>query len=328
MAQASDNDLIPLVADIGGSEARFACLDGTGAPGPVHSLPVGAYAGFESALEHVLAGGLAPGPPDTLAVCAAGPLHAGRIQLTNASWCMDHTQLQNLTTTGRAYLVNDFSAMALSLPVLGRQSLLAHGTQQPIHGEPMVVLGPGTGLGVAGCVRGSDGHYVPVPGEGGHVSLAPASARETQVVERLIERFGHASAERAVSGTGLPQLYRVVAELDGVFDKAAPPLHAAQIAARAFAHTDATAVETLALFTAWLGSLAGDLALTLGAKGGVFLGGGILPKWHKQFDVERFRARFSAKGRCKDYLEAIPSSTIIADGPALLGLAQLLKQAP
>jgi glucokinase len=165
--------------------------------------------------------------------------------------------------------------------------------------------------------------WVAVPGEGGHVDLAPTNDRELAVVFQLMRERGHVAAEDAVSGLGLENVYLAIASLDGVKLKAKPI--AADIAKAARAKTDAVAVEAVALFTGWLGSVAGNLALTLGAQGGVYIAGGIVAQWGDLFDAKLFRRRFEAKGRIKYFLEPIPCYLVTAKDLAFRGLAQLAR---
>jgi glucokinase len=186
------------------------------------------------------------------------------------------------------------------------------------------LIGPGTGLGVSGLLPGvTPGTWLPLQGEGGHVTLAASTAREAAVLELLRQRHGHASAERAISGMGLEGLYSAVCTLDAV--AGFTPLPAAEISRRALAASDVQCVEVLDLFCGFLGSVAGNLALTLGSRGGVYIGGGIVPRLGDAFARSRFRACFEDKGRFRAYLEAIPVFVIHADvSPALLGAARAL----
>ena len=186
----------------------------------------------------------------------------------------------------------------------------------------MAVIAPGTGLGVSGLVPDGAGGFAAVEGEGGHRTLAAQSPREWAIVNALAERFGHASAERALSGPGIEALYRAVASIDGVSCRG--DRTAAEIAHDAFTRSDPVAVEAVATFTGFLGSVAGDLALTLGARGGVYLAGGIVPGWGGRFDAARFLDRFRAKGRFRGYLDAVPVRVVTHPYPALAGAGHLL----
>ena len=188
----------------------------------------------------------------------------------------------------------------------------------------MAVIAPGTGLGVSGLVpAGADG-FAAVEGEGGHRTLAAQSPREWAIVNALAERFGHASAERALSGPGIEALYRAIASIGGM--SGGRDRTAAEIAHAAFARSDPIAEEAIATFTGFLGSVAGDLALTLGARGGVYVAGGIVPGWGGRFDAARFLARFRAKGRFRGYLSAVPVRVVTHPYPALAGTEHLLAR--
>ena len=213
-------------------------------------------------------------------------------------------------------VVNDFTAMALSVPRLEAGDKRAIGGGEPRPRTPVAVLGPGTGLGVSGLVPAGDGGWIPLVTEGGHATLAAADARERAVVAALARRYGHVSIERAVSGGGIVNLARAIAEIDG---GPAPPGDPALIAAAA--HTDPLAGQALDMFASMLGTAASNLGL--GARGGVYIGGGIVPRLGSAFPDSRFRARFEDKGRYRGYLSAIPTYVITQPEPALLGQAAL-----
>ena len=196
------------------------------------------------------------------------------------------------------------------------------GADGPDGRAAMAVIAPGTGLGVSGLVPDGAGGFAAIEGEGGHRTLAAQSPREWAIVNALAERFGHASAERALSGPGIEALYRAVASIDGVSCRG--DRTAAEIAHDAFTRSDPVAVEAVATFTGFLGSVAGDLALTLGARGGVYLAGGIVPGWGGRFDAARFLDRFRAKGRFRGYLDAVPVRVVTHPYPALAGAGHLL----
>lgn len=321
-----------LVADIGGTNARFALArsveGGFDIPPPSIYLTAD-YPTMEKALTAFLD---ATGAPRLagVAACAAGPLEgeglSARISMTNCSWDVTAETLAAVTGIARPRLMNDFSALALSLPGLKADELHAVGpAHAAIPRAPLGVLGAGTGLGVSALVFG-EGVEVPVPGEGGHVDLAAANAHEAEILSRLQARYGHVSVERVLSGPGLVTLHGVLAELDG---KEAPLLTPLDIAARARAGDDAYAVETVRLFCGWLGAVAGDLALTLGARGGIYIGGGIVPGWVGRgeglFDEQIFRSRFEAKGRFSSWLARVPVFVILRNDAALLGLARVAR---
>jgi glucokinase len=224
----------------------------------------------------------------------------------------------------RLVFVNDFSALALALPTLRPDELRAVGGGTALPGAPLALLGPGTGLGVSGLLRGPNGSDAVLSGEGGHVTLAAADEAEAAVIAWLRQRFDHVSAERALSGQGLENLYQAWSALHG---QPAEPLSAAQISERGLQRADPACDAALELFLSLLGNVAGNLALTLGALGGVYIGGGIVPRLGACIDASRFRQRFEHKGRFSGYLARIPVWVIQPGGePALRGAARALDR--
>lgn len=324
---ASHADTV-LVADIGGTNARFALAGRDARPSAPVAWMTALYPDLPSALDAFLAEAGRPRVA-AAAVCAAGPVDgagdAARIVMTNCPWVVEAGAIARAVEAPVA-LVNDFTAVALALPHLGGGDYETIGGGDADPSAPVAVLGPGTGLGVSGLIPVVDaaglvsGHAT-VPGEGGHVSLAPGNEREISLLFQLMQTFGHVSAERVLCGPGLETLYAALGALDGAPETGRPT--AADIARMARDGTSSVASETVRIFTGLLGSVAGDLALTLGARGGVYLAGGILPRWDDLFDRGLFRHRFEAKGRFRRYLAPIPVRLITASDPALLGLAAL-----
>jgi glucokinase len=317
-----------LVGDIGGTHARFALVAGASsidAP-TLHcerTLAVAEYAGPEEAIAAYLA---ALGRPPALAAAAlalAAPVRddMAHVALTNAAWSFGRQALASRFGLRRLVLLNDFSALALALPYLRAGDLRQVGGDEPLATAAKAVLGPGTGLGVSGLLL-NRGRWSALASEGGHVSLAPADAREAAILALAWREHRHVSAERLVSGSGLPLLHRLVAEVDGF---AYQTLSTQEIVERGVSGQDAACTQVVDTFCALLGTLAGNLALTLGAQGGVYVGGGIVPRLGRRFDASPFRKRFEAKGRFTDYLAAIPAYVILSPAaPALLGAAGAL----
>ncbi len=256
--------------------------------------------------------------PASVTVAVAAPVHGGVAQLTNLVWTIDSTQLLTQFGADRATLINDFAALAFAIPRLHTDDRVQVGGTAPVAGATIGVLGPGTGLGVAGLTS-FDGRWVPISSEGGHVTLPAVNAREAQIIERLRRRYGHVSAERVLSGPGLVTLYETVTHREHC------NLTPAEISRMAI-DGEPQAGDVLNLFFALLGTVAGNLALTLGARGGVYLGGGILPQLRAQLVQSGFRQRFESKGRFEEYLSEIPVFLITADTPALVGLNYYLQQ--
>jgi glucokinase len=306
-----------LLADIGGTNVRFAVLRGDGRIERHEAWLTALYPDFGAAVRaYAEATGLQL-PLRGAAVCAAGPVVGDAIKLTNCPWTISRAEIA-AATGGEVSLINDFAAVAHALSMLTDSDVVQIGGGAPLAHAPKVALGPGTGLGVASAVF--DGaRWVAVAGEGGHVDLAPTNDRELAVVFQLMRERGHVAAEDAVSGLGLENVYLAIASLDGVMLKAKP------IAKAARAKIDPVAVEAVALFTGWLGSVAGNLALTLGAQGGVYIAGGIVAQWGDLFDARLFRRRFEAKGRIKYFLEPIPCYLVTAKDLAFRGLAAMVR---
>ncbi|MBS0446799.1 MAG: glucokinase [Proteobacteria bacterium] len=316
-----------VLGDVGGTNARFALQDGDGQPlHDIATLSTDDYPSLGAALADYLKRLGQPAPP-WCAIGIANPITGDRVQMTNHHWSFSISELQKELGFQRLVVVNDFTALALALPELAPDEVRQFGGGAPASGTPIALLGPGTGLGVSGLVPvPHGGGWTPLQGEGGHVTLAADNDREAAVIAELRAAYGHASAERALSGPGLEALYAVLCKLDGV---TAEKLTAAQISAAALGHdkppTRAQCAEAVAMFCALLGSVAGNLALTLGARAGVYVGGGIVPRLGDLFTQSAFRERFEAKGRFRDYLTQIPVFVIHADvSPALLGASRAL----
>jgi glucokinase len=313
-----------LLADIGGTHARFmlAPLDGP-LPPPI-DLATDAYPTLAAALAAFLGASRGRASLEGVAIAAAGPVLEGKVYLTNCPWSISLTEITRATGVSAPVLVNDFAAMAMGVTTLAKEDSIVLGAElDAIPGYPIGVLGPGTGLGVAVLVPDGRGDYLVVSGEGGHVDLPASNAREDAVLALLRERFEHVSAERALSGPGLENLYAALCVRDGI---APPPRSAAEIV-QAAQRGEARARETVELFTGFLGAVAGNLALTVGALSGVYLAGGILPRWGALFDGTLFRARFEAKGRSQALLARIPTRLVMAPDCAFRGLRKLAQRA-
>lgn len=307
-----------LLADIGGTNARFAVLD-DGVVGGMAHLLVRDHATFHGALDKYLDGLTEPDRIGAAVVAVAGPVQNGRCVLTNSSWVIDERELRTAYGLSTARLINDFEAVAWSLPHLAADKLLQIGGRQPATGMPLVAVGPGTGLGVGVNIPHAADHIV-LASEGGHATMAANSPREDAVIDHLRRRFGHVSAERVLSGSGLENLYQALAALDGLV---LPHRSAAEITRDGINGTCATSRAAIGMFCAMLGNVAGNLALTVGAKGGIYIAGGILRQMPDYLAASEFRARFEDKGRLRGYLEPIPAYLIIDDDVAFTGLRAL-----
>jgi glucokinase len=311
-----------LVADVGATNARFALA----VNGKLEAVRILACAEHDN-LEALIAAYLAdlPVPPRLAALALAGPIDGDRADLTNLGWRVSLAGLQRRFGLHRLEAINDFAAVALAVPRLDRKHRVPIGNGRgAAAGAPMVVLGPGSGLGVCGLFPDPTGALHPVSGEAGHATMPANDTREAAVLEQLRRRpefDGHVSAERLLSGPGLINLYRTLCALDR---RRPQRLLAAEIADPAFCAEEPACAEAVQMFCAMLGGFAGNLALTFGARGGVYIAGGIVPKLGAAtLRRSGFRARFEAKGRFRRYLQRIPSFLITHPFPALLGLAGL-----
>jgi glucokinase len=310
-----------LLADIGGTNARFA-LARDGELQHTARVLVADYLGPLEAIRDFLDEAQPEAAPRRAALAFAGPVAAGRAQLTNGSWRVSASGLRRLLDMESVSLVNDFAALAWALPKLGGQDVVQLGGGKATRGEPAIVIGPGTGLGVAGYIP-ERRRAVVLASEGGHTTLAPADARESALLDHLRERFSHVSSERVLSGPGLENLFQAIAAVEGT---AMPPRQAAEIIAEALSGGCRLSLATLDCFCAMLGTTAGNLALTFGARGGVYMAGGILPRFVKFLAASDFRDRFEAKGRFESYLAPIPVYVIVHPDPAFVGLAALVAE--
>lgn len=320
-----------LVADVGGSNARFGWVDATsGCLEHVRTLPASDFSGLADAASHYLDDlrrerGLNLAPPVAAAVAVATAVTSDRVELTNSQWSFSQAEAKAALALQRLHVLNDFEALALALPHLGAQQLRCHGPAMPpitpVAGTTLAVVGPGTGLGVASLVHTGVG-WQALPGEGGHSTIAAVDDFEAAVLAHVRRQFNHVSAERLLSGIGLPVLCQAVAAVCGA--PASPTHgHAPAIVERGLAN-EGIERRTLEVFCALLGSFSGNVALTVGARGGLFIGGGIVPRLGDYFFGTQFRARFEAKGRLASYMAAIPTAVITDTLAALTGAMAVL----
>jgi glucokinase len=325
-----------LLADIGGTNARFGWLPaGAAAVEHVQTLPAAGHAGPAEAAEEYLAGlrarlGAGWQPPMAAAFAVATAVSGDRVDFTNSGWGFSRAATAAKLRLRTLCVLNDFEALALSLPRLQATQWRDIPSRAPaavapaVPGAALAVIGPGTGLGVAGLLTTRHG-FVALPGEGGHATLAPGDDFESALLAAARRQHPHVSAERLLSGIGLPVLHAAVCTVRG--EPAEAPLTAEEVVERGLARSDAACAQAVDSFCALLGGFAGSVALTLGARGGVYIGGGIVPRLGERFFASRFRERFEAKGRFEPYLQAIPTRLITDTLAALAGCAVALEQA-
>lgn len=328
-----------LVGDVGGTNARFALLNNAGALHATRTLRTDDFSSLSTAISTYLAEQNVQGVAQA-AIAVATPVVGDAVKLTNNHWSFSIEESRREMDLERLHVINDFTALALSVKHLPADELVKVGGGEAVDNHAIAVIGPGTGLGVSGLVP-CGSHWNALQGEGGHVSLGVRTAREFAVYEQLMRKFRHVSAERFLSGPGLVNIVKALRELDGLPPRDFSPAEVTEFGMQAFAQThggesasvqsDAlssedqqSCEEALHIFCSLLGSCAGNLVLTLGAEGGIYIGGGVVPRLGEFFVQSQFRHEFEAKGRMQGYLEKVPSYVIHSPYPALVGAAQLL----
>ncbi|HEY2445153.1 MAG TPA: glucokinase [Rhizomicrobium sp.] len=326
MSQTSQAQPYGLVADIGGTNVRLATVGLNAREPQIGSLRVLStqdHPDIVAAAKAYLREAAIDAPPHSLVFAVAGPIKNNEIQLTNAGWRISAKALQEGLGAASAKLVNDFEAVAQAVPHLRESDLKVLGPSpafDPLGDGTIAIVGPGTGLGVSGLVSGNGARLALVT-EGGHAAFAPTDAMEMRVVEFLMRRYGRVSAERILSGPGLLNLYGAMAEISGVTPNDRTPENITAIA-----RSDSSSFEAkvFARFCAILGSVAGDVALIMGARRGVLIAGGILPDAAELIAQSDFRRRFEDKARFRTYMSAIPTALILQPHVGLIGAASVL----
>lgn len=311
-----------LLGDLGATNARFAILD-KGTVAHVRILACADYVTIDRAVRAYLGGLETRAPVRQMALAVACPVIGDTVKLTNNPWSFSQAALKAELGLERLEVVNDFVAQALAVPQLAPGDTRQIGGGTARAGQPIGIVGPGTGLGMSVLLPLGEG-WLAIPGEGGHATMAAADDREAEILGRLRRRYGHVSAERVISGMGLTNLYETLAAMAG--EKDVIGLEPWQVTESARSGANPHCVEAVQVFARLLGTVAGNLALTVGALGGIYLSGGIILKLGALFDDAGFRDRFEAKGRFRNYLEAVPVHVVTNDLPAFLGLKTVLGQ--
>ena len=309
-----------LVGDLGGTNARFGVMTSEGIS-HVRVLAADDYPLFEDAFAAYLSE--LNDTPKMACLAIAAPITGGdRVAFTNrGGWSLSTSQLKEMAGFERLEVINDFKALAMSIPYLGPHDIFNLGPEHTTNrmDAPKVILGPGTGLGVASLAPSPAG-WIPIPGEGGHTAFSALDLGEDSILAAMRERHGRVTWEHILSGPGLENLYQAMIDTGEV---KASPRTAAQITGAAM-EGDVFAEACIKRFCGMLGSFAGDLALTLGARGGVYIGGGIVPRIRDLVEKSDFRNRFEEKGRMTHFVKDISTQLIIAEHPALIGAAAWL----
>lgn len=308
------------LADVGGTNVRFALEAAPRRFIAVEVYPSGDFASLRAAMQTYLASALVQsvhsGPVMHAAVAIANPVEGDVVSMTNHHWSFSIADMREELGLGTLLVVNDFTALAMALPHLqdAQRTRIGGGVESP--GRMLGLIGPGTGLGVSGLMPVNN-RWVALASEGGHVSFSPSNEPEIGILRALWREYGHVSAERLLSGTGIEAIYR---GLTG------QTLAAAEITRHAIDGTCVECIKTVECFCAVLGTVAGNVALTLGATGGMYIGGGIVPRLGALFQRSAFRARFEAKGRLSAYVSQIPTFLITEEFPAFLGISAMLSE--
>ncbi len=325
-----------LLGDIGGTNARLALLDAPDAPiSHVRHLPTNEFTGLEAAIEHYLGDlqdqGALTRRPTWASLGIAGPIVGDEVKMMNLDWSFSARALKQRLGLDRLCCLNDFTALAWSLPSIAQDHLVQIGGTHAEPGRSLALLGAGTGLGTSAlipvpCAPQSPGpRWTALVAEGGHVTLASSNERESEVLRILHRRWEHVSAERVLSGAGLVILYEALCILHRHMPEQVTP---ADVTERGASGDCPVCQEAVAMFCDFFGTVASDLALSLGALGGVYIGGGIIPKLGRTFVDSGFRNRFEDKGRYRGYLSPVPVYVIHDPQAALLGAAMALAHLP
>ncbi len=311
-----------LVGDVGGTNARLAlcCLDN----GDISRTKT--YSGLDypslEAVVRVYLDEQSDVSIDKGCIAIACPVNGDWVAMTNHTWAFSIAEMRKNLGFSTLEIINDFTAVSMAIPMLNPEHLIQFGGDKPIEGKPIAVYGAGTGLGVAHLVH-VDKRWISLPGEGGHVDFAPNSEEEDIILEQLRAEMGHVSAERVLSGPGLVNLYRAIVKADG---RVPENLQPKDVTERALDDSCTDCRRALSLFCVIMGRFGGSLALTMGTFGGVYIAGGIVPRFLSFFQASGFRGGFEDKGRFKDWVEGIPVYLITHEQPGLLGAGAHLRQ--
>jgi glucokinase len=318
-----------LIADIGGTNARFALVGDDGKIHEVVRLVCRDYPTLVDAARHYLDRIGAAAAPAAGAIAIASPVAGDQVEMTNHGWTFSIEATRRQLGLDSLEVINDFVAVALGVPHFVAEDIVKIGDGQPQARAAIGVLGPGTGLGVSAMLPMGPGGWLPLTSEGGHVTAPAFNDREAAVLQAVRRRRlaagkdAHVSAERVISGPGLVNLYTAIAELDG--DAADPAITPADCTRRAMDGSCPVAIKTVAMFCEMLGTVAANLALTINARGGIYVAGGIVPQLGEAFVTSGFRRRFQDKGRFGGYLANIPTWMVVEPLPAFVGLATLVS---
>ncbi|WP_433694942.1 bifunctional transcriptional regulator/glucokinase [Paraburkholderia phenoliruptrix] len=310
-----------LLADIGGTNARFALETGPGEIGSVQVYPCAEFPGVADVIRKYLKD-TKIGRVNHAAIAIANPVDGDQVSMTNHDWTFSIEATRRALGFDTLLVVNDFTALAMALPGLtdAQRVQVGGGARRP--NSVIGLLGPGTGMGVSGLIPADD-RWIALGSEGGHATFAPADEREDIVLHYARKKWSHVSFERVAAGPGLEVIYRALAGRDK--KRVAANVDTREIVRRAL-DGEPLAAESVDVFCGILGTFAGNIAVTLGALGGIYIGGGVVPRLGEFFARSSFRKRFEAKGRFEAYLQSVPTYVITAEYPAFLGVSAILAE--
>ncbi|WP_409306274.1 glucokinase [Pectobacterium sp. B1J-3] len=310
-----------LVGDVGGTNTRLSLCDReTGELSQTKTYSGLHFPSLEATIRHYLEERALSVQDACIAI--ACPITGDWVAMTNHTWAFSIAEMKVSLGLKHFEVINDFTAVSMAVPVIEKTHVFQLGGGAPVPGKPIAIYGAGTGLGVAHLVYAAE-RWISLPGEGGHVDFAPGSDEEESVLTIMRKEWGHVSAERLLSGQGLVNIYRALVLSNGRVPEEIEPK---EVTERALANADMDCRRALSLFCVMLGRFGGNLALTMGTFGGVYIAGGIVPRFLEFFKASGFRSAFEDKGRFKAYVQDIPVYLITHEQPGLLGAGAHLRQ--
>jgi glucokinase len=316
------SQIINLVADIGGTNIRIGTFEHESEVTALKVYQCGNYQSLSEVINTYLAEENLAGKTINACLAIACPVENDLISMTNLPWEFSQSVLKQELSLNKLLLINDYTAIAHAVPYLNDQQKIQIGDGEVVPGKPISICGPGTGLGVANVIPLAEQQWQALGGEGGHIDFAPVDITEIKILEFLLQKYQHVSYEQLLSGLGLEQIYQAL----NYIEKANKPnLTAKDISDKALSNSCQLCEKSLAQFCKILGSFAGNLGLTLASFGGVYIAGGIVPRFIDYLKQSEFRSRFESKGRIT-FNQTIPTFVITESQPGILGASAYLRQ--
>jgi glucokinase len=331
MMNSQDTQVINLVADIGGTNIRLAITDKNNNINEIETYQCQNFPHLSHVIHHYLAEKNLLTAQINACLAIACPVDTDSISMTNLPWKFSQKQLKEELKLNSLTLINDYTAIAMAIPLLTDDQKVKIGGGESVLNQPIAVCGPGTGLGVAN-LENINGHWHCLGGEGGHTDFAPVDELDIQIFQELKKTKKRISYEQLLSGYGLEQIYQALLVINNrqksntELTEASIKLTAKDISTQALVGSCDTSLQALSQFCKILGSFSGNLALTTGALGGVYIAGGIVPRFIDYLESSEFRERFETKGRMSHLNEQTPTYIITESQPGLLGAAASLNQ--